>query len=163
MITYYYGYGKGKTTAAMGSLLRACGAGMRCALVQFLKDGASSELRALPAGVTVFPSPQRVPFVQAMSPRQRADYADWVQGAWTFVQSFDGDFLVLDELGGLISCGLLSAADAASILKQADYEVIATGHEPCRALQQAADYVTCFQKEKHPFDLGIGARYGIEF
>ena len=48
MIQIYYGFGKGKTTAAIGQGMRAKGAGNTVTLVQFLKDDKSSELSVLP-------------------------------------------------------------------------------------------------------------------
>ena len=48
MIQIYYGYGKGKTTAAIGAGMRAKGAGMSVLLVQFFKNNKSSELSVLP-------------------------------------------------------------------------------------------------------------------
>ncbi|MBR3026460.1 MAG: cob(I)yrinic acid a,c-diamide adenosyltransferase, partial [Oscillospiraceae bacterium] len=47
MIHYYYGNGKGKTSSANGALIRAAGSGMNCALVQFFKNGTSSEIEIL--------------------------------------------------------------------------------------------------------------------
>ena len=54
MIHYYFGSGKGKTSAAVGACIRAAGNGLRCAAVQFLKNGTSGEiafLRAYPIPV----------------------------------------------------------------------------------------------------------------
>ena len=42
-IHVYYGEGKGKTTAAMGLVLRAAGSGLDVLMFQFLKDNSSSE------------------------------------------------------------------------------------------------------------------------
>ena len=47
MIQIYYGFGKGKTTAAIGQGMRAKGAGNTVTLVQFLKDNKSSEFASL--------------------------------------------------------------------------------------------------------------------
>ncbi len=55
MIHYYFGKGKGKTSAAVGACIRAAGSGLRCAMIQFLKKGTSSELTLLrKCGIDVF-------------------------------------------------------------------------------------------------------------
>ena len=55
MIHFYYGKGKGKTSAAVGACLRAVGSGMSCAMIQFLKNGSSSEIALLrKCGIDVF-------------------------------------------------------------------------------------------------------------
>ena len=60
MIQIYYGFGKGKTTAAIGQGMRAKGAGNTVTLVQFLKDDKSSELSVLP--FDIFNAPDTLPF-----------------------------------------------------------------------------------------------------
>ena len=47
MLQIYCGNGKGKTTASVGSAVRAAGAGLKTAFIQFLKDGTSSEIAML--------------------------------------------------------------------------------------------------------------------
>ena len=47
MVQLYYGFGKGKTTAAAGAAIRAAGNGMRVIFAQFFKDGKSGELKVL--------------------------------------------------------------------------------------------------------------------
>ena len=55
MIHFYYGNGKGKTSAAVGACLRAAGSGLRCAVIQFLKNGSSGEIALLrKCGIDVF-------------------------------------------------------------------------------------------------------------
>ena len=60
MIQIYFGYGKGKTTSALGQGMRAKGAGKNVLLVQFLKNNKSSELAVLP--FDIFESPERTHF-----------------------------------------------------------------------------------------------------
>ena len=71
LVHVYTGAGKGKTTAALGLLLRAAGRGIPAVLVQFLKGGQSGELAALERlpGVTVLRGKSGSAFAAAMSPR----------------------------------------------------------------------------------------------
>ena len=74
LVHVYTGAGKGKTTAALGLLLRAAGRGIPAVLVQFLKGGQSGELAALERlpGVTVLRGKAGSAFAAAMSPEDRA-------------------------------------------------------------------------------------------
>ncbi|MBQ9942663.1 MAG: cob(I)yrinic acid a,c-diamide adenosyltransferase, partial [Christensenellaceae bacterium] len=74
-IHIYYGDGKGKTTAAVGQLLRSRGHGMGALLAGFLKDGSSGENRLLQeAGVTLLFAPDAAGFVFAMDAADKAAY-----------------------------------------------------------------------------------------
>lgn len=151
MIHIYYGYGKGKTSSAIGAGMRAYGAGMRVTLVQFLKDNKSSELSAVP--FDVFSAPDKLPF------NPGDEYKEWVDSAIDYVNSVDSDVIILDELLDAIP----RFADAECITFKDNREYIITGHKKIDELVSIADYVTCFEKEKHPFDKGVKARKGIEF
>lgn len=153
MIQIYYGNGKGKTTAAIGAGMRAYGAGKRVLLVQFFKDNKSSELASLPFDVV--DAPDSLPF------NPGAEYKPWVDSAIESVKAYDGDVIILDEFLDLIP-SFLSVKDAMTLL---DYnkEYIITGHRTIQPLFELADYITLMKKEKHPYDLGIKARKGIEY
>ena len=72
----YCGDGKGKTTAAMGLVLRAAGSGLDVLMFQFLKDNSSSErviLEQIP-NVTCLPGKDRVKFVSKMNADEKARY-----------------------------------------------------------------------------------------
>lgn len=162
MIQYYYGDGKGKTSAALGAALRAAGAGMSVFCVFFLKDNSSSERRAL-SFAQVYPSPERVPFSFQMSQTERASYSRWAQAACQAVLQSSADMIVLDEFVDAQELGFVAPETMRRILQKPNCELVITGHRAHCEIVQAADYVTCFQKEKHPFDRGIPARKGIEY
>ena len=79
MIQIYYGFGKGKTTAAIGQGMRAKGAGNTVTLVQFLKDNKSSELSVLP--FDIFNAPDTLPF------NPGKEYQAWVDSAIDYIMS----------------------------------------------------------------------------
>lgn len=154
MIQIYYGFGKGKTTAAIGAGMRAKGAGMSVAFVQFFKDNKSSELSALP--FDIYESPDSIPF----NPEKK-NYQSWIDGAVDFIKSTNADMIILDEFIDLVP-DFLTEKEAVNLLNK-DAEYILTGHSRISKLFEKADYVTNMQKEKHPYDNGVKARKGIEY
>ncbi len=171
LIHIYCGDGKGKTTAAIGLGVRACGRGMHVLLVQFLKGADSGELevlRALP-GFTVFPNPETLKFTFQMNEEERAQAA--LLCANRFEQAVDSarqgncDLLILDEVFGAVSTGMLpeEALTEFARSKPPALELVLTGRDPSAQVLALADYVSEIKKVKHPFDRNIPARRGIEF
>lgn len=153
MIHIYYGYGKGKTCSAIGAGMRAYGAGKSVLLVQFFKSNKSSELKAVP--FDVYEAPDNLPFNPDES------YITWVNDAINYVINSDAQLVILDEFLDLFPKFL--SVDVAKSVLLLDKEFIVTGHNEVAMLTDIADYVTCFEKKKHPYDNGVGARYGIEY
>lgn len=171
LIHVYTGDGKGKTTAALGLILRASGHGMRAVLVQFLKGGETGELRALErlGGVTVLRNTRDFGFYARASGVDRAEMAS--QNSANLAEAArlarDGlcDLLVLDELCPAYQAGALDRklADRLVFGKPAGLELVLTGRHAPPQFLEAADYVTEFVNRRHPYDLGVPAREGIEF
>ena len=153
MIHYYYGFGKGKTSSAVGAGMRAYGAGMSVLFVQFFKDNKSSERSVLP--FEVYPCPDSLPF------NVGDEYKAFVDKAGEYIKTVNCDVIILDEFADLIP-RFLSADEMKSIFSF-DKEYIITGHNYLNELGDIADYVTRFEKIKHPYDSGVPARKGIEF
>ena len=169
LVHLYCGDGKGKSTAAVGLALRAAGAGKRVLFLQFFKDGSSSEislLRTVP-GVEVLVCPRHFGRFRNMSEEQRNEARE-AYGA-LFEEAYrkapEADLLVLDEAVSACGHGVISEEKLLAFLrdKPAELEVVLTGREPSEGLYAAADYITKMQKLRHPFDVGIPARLGIEF
>lgn len=155
MIQIYYGFGKGKTTAAIGQGMRAKGAGKSVTFVQFLKDNKSSELSVLP--FDIFNAPDSLPF------NPGKEYQAWVDSAIDYIENSESDIIILDEFLDVVD-SFLSVEKALDILNAlADREVVITGHKEIKELFEKADYITFMDKIKHPFDLGVKARKGIEY
>ena len=155
MIHYYYGFGKGKTSLALGVGLRARGNGMSVLLVRFFKDNNSSELASAP--FDIYPAPEKIPFNVSVE-----EYLPWVNTAVEYVKSSNYDVVILDEFADLIP-KFISFDEAKSVLNNSNREYIITGHYRNPELVSLADYVTRFEKEKHPYDNGVQARKGIEY
>ena len=83
LIHIYCGDGKGKTTAALGLALRAAGSGKRVLLLQFFKDGKSSEFSALEAvkGIEVIPQTRRFGFSWTLTDSEKAEAAAYYRTA----------------------------------------------------------------------------------
>mgnify|MGYP001500339588 CR=1 FL=1 len=166
MVHIYYGDGKGKTSAAVGAALRAVGRGWRVGFAQFLKDGCSGECAPLAAaGVKVYPAPNPLPFTFAMTAadcaRVRAFYAARMRTIQADLPTLD--MLVLDEASDAVSAGLLDEAALLALLDAPRLELILTCHSLPKTLAARADYLTEMKKHRHPYDVGVVAREGVEY
>lgn len=170
-IHVYCGDGKGKTTSALGLGLRMCGSGGRVLLAQFLKSSSSSELTALSRidGFDVLPGPETVKFTFQMNDEEKREAARFWSGffrlaADTAVQG-RYDLLILDELVGAISLGMVPEDEALAFLRTrpADLEVVLTGRSPSPELLALASYISEIHAVRHPYESGLAARRGIEF
>ena len=169
LIHIYCGDGKGKTTAAMGLALRATGSGKKVLIVQFFKDGTSSEidvLRQIP-GITVLVDTTDYGFFWKMNEEQKANAKKGFQVLLeqAIKQSEAYDVLILDEIISTYNHEMILPTTLLTFLKgkKNSLEVIMTGRDPKSELVDLADYVSEVKKLKHPFDQGVGARLGIEY
>ena len=172
LIHLYYGYGKGKTTAALGLAIRAAGCGQKVVIVQFLKDWKSGELNSLALLPNITVLRGKVPggtFVFEMNDEQKAETKtiqdDNLKKALELQKNGQCDLLVLDEALDAYGLGVLDAGLFEGLLggKPEELELVITGHDVDDKLIEQADYVTEMAKRKHPYDLGVTARRGIEF
>lgn len=168
MIHVYYGDGKGKTTAAVGLAARAAGAGLKVLFCQFLKGLPTGELNSLHRlEIQVIRSPVPLKFTNQMNDAEKEACRKNQLECLARVQAQRGEFdlVVLDEALDLAACGFWRQDELLAFVKEfpAEKELVLTGRDPDARLLKKADYVTRFQKEKHPYDQGSLARKGIEF
>ena len=136
MIQIYYGFGKGKTTAAIGQGMRAKGAGNTVTLVQFLKDNKSSELSVLP--FDIFNAPDTLPF------NPGKEYQAWVDSAIDYIISSKSNMIILDEFLDVID-SFVPADKALGILDMLNgREIVITGHKKVEKLFEKADYILLY-------------------
>jgi len=165
------GPGKGKTTAALGTGLRAVGCGMKVLMLQFLKGswhygeldgvlsfGDSFVLKQLGRG-----------FVKIGGAETDPEDLKLVQDAWeesrAAILSGDWDLIILDEINYAIGYGMLDPEIVAQTLLERPemVHVILTGRNAHPRLVEIADTVTEMREVKHAYQKGILAQRGIEY
>ena len=165
------GPGKGKTTAAMGTALRAVGNGMKVLMLQFLKGSWHyGELDATQAfGGNFVMKQMGRGFVKVGGAETDPEDVRLVEAAWAeaveAIQGGEWDMVVLDEINYAIGYGMLDAATVAEVLKSRPemVHVILTGRNAHPALVEIADTVTEMREVKHAYQKGILAQRGIEY
>jgi len=165
------GPGKGKTTAAMGTALRAVGNGMRVLMLQFLKGSWHyGELDAVTASSSDFVLKQMGRgFVKIGGAETDPEDIRMVEAAWAeareAIYSGDWDMVVLDEINYAIGYGMLDPALVADALRGRPemVHVILTGRNAHPLLIEMADTVTEMREIKHAYQKGILAQRGIEY
>jgi len=172
MIHIYTGDGKGKSTAALGLAFRASGHGMKTIVLSFLKDGTSGEVKAAQNSECIYVKCCQTEvqgFFWNLSDEEKIKLKTETQRGFLFgMQCADGkrcDILVLDEVAGAISNGLLEEKDVLEFLVMygQDMEIVMTGRNFPESMIALADYVSEIREVKHPYHDGAEARKGIEF
>jgi len=163
----YTGTGKGKTTAALGLILRAAGAGLSVLLVQFLKRAEYSEheaLKLLVDRVTVrtFGGERRIGAPATDEDRRLA--GEGLAFLGTALASGAYDLVVADEIVVAAHLGLIAEEEVLALLdvRPPSVELVLTGRYAGRELMERADLVTEMQEIRHYFAKGVPARRGIE-
>ena len=165
------GPGKGKTTAAMGTALRAVGNGMKVLMLQFLKGSWHyGELDAVKAFGDNFVMKQMGRgFVKVGGAETDPEDIRLVAQAWAEAReaicSGQWDLVVLDEINYAISYGMLDPAQVVDALKQKPEQVhvILTGRNAHPTIIEVADTVTEMKQVKHAYEKGVMAQRGIEY
>ena len=169
LLMVHTGKGKGKTTAAMGLVMRAVGHGKRVGIVQFVKGkwetGERPILERFADQVTIRVMGEG--FSWDSQDRQRDIAA--AQAAWATAQDLmaspDYDLIVLDELNIVLRYDHLPIDAVVAVLaaRRPDLHVLVTGRNAKAELIEAADMVTEMTMVKHHFRDDVKAQAGIEF
>jgi len=165
------GDGKGKTTAALGLLVRAAGRGLKCAMVQFMKSrtdryGEHESLEKL--GVEVHTMGAGFTW----DTKDRELDVETSRETWdlcvTKLRSKEYDLLIFDEIVYVLDYKFLDLTEILNVIDetridQPHLHIVMTGRNAPKELIDAADLVTEMKEIKHPFHAGIYAQQGIEF
>lgn len=167
ILIVFTGNGKGKTTAAFGTVTRAVGHGQRAGVIQFIKgewpNGEKNllephgvEFQVMATGFTWDTQNKETDTVACQSV--------WQHGKRMLADA-SLDLVVLDELTYMVSFGYLDLQEVIGTLKArpAHQTVIITGRGCHRDLLELADTVSELRPVKHAFDAGIMAQQGIDW
>jgi len=169
LIQIYTGNAKGKSTAAFGLALRAVGHGFNVRIVQFMKTGEYGENNAFKMLEPYLDCKSfgRKGFIKkgegSSEDIQLARAALDQAKKWLLDQ--ETDMLILDEINNAIWFELLTVSEVQEILavKPDNVEVVLTGRNAPEELIEQAHLVTKMLELKHPYQLNIGSRKGIEY
>lgn len=171
------GNGKGKTTAALGTAIRAAGQGLRVLILQFIKGAMNyGELNSIEvlhkAGIPIEIRQMGKGFVyhkQKSTPEEIKAHEEAAAEGWRMVesevQSGDWDLIVLDEINYAIGFDLVDVNRVVELLKNkpAELHMILTGRNARPEIIELAHTVTSMEPIKHAYEQGIKAAKGIEF
>ncbi|MCH5050057.1 cob(I)yrinic acid a,c-diamide adenosyltransferase [Pectobacterium aquaticum] len=167
ILIVFTGNGKGKTTAAFGTVTRAIGHGLRAGVIQFIKgEWPNGEKNLLQQHGVEF---QVMATGFTWDTQNRQTDTEAAQHVWQHGKRMLADpqldLVVLDELTYMISYDYLDLSDVVTALNQrpAGQTVIITGRGCHRDLLEMADTVTEMRPVKHAFDSGIQAQQGIDW
>ncbi|MEM9134474.1 MAG: cob(I)yrinic acid a,c-diamide adenosyltransferase [Actinomycetota bacterium] len=162
------GHGKGKSTAAFGTILRAVALGWPVAVVQFLKSGdwrVGEEKICRELGVDWYAAGDGFTWNSDDIDESRAK----AQAAWEMAANLlvagDHRLLVLDEISYAMIWHWIDAGDVAEALssRPEQVNVILTGRDMPQPIIDVAHTVTEMTKVKHAFDAGYVAKKGIDY
>jgi cob(I)alamin adenosyltransferase len=169
LILLYTGNGKGKTTAALGQVLRAAGHGFKAAIVQFIKNmentGEIKAAKNIADHLEIYPMGSG--FTWDAKDTEELRHA--AEKGWALarekINSGQYFMVILDELTYVLNYGLIDQDEVIAFLEQKPdpLHVIITGRDASDKLIELADLVTEMKEIKHPYQKGVKATKGIEY
>jgi cob(I)alamin adenosyltransferase len=170
LVQVFTGAGKGKTTASLGTVLRAAGHNFKTLVIFFVKGNSSDgEFNTLPnlPGVEVakFGLRKWIRDPKNVSPEEIAEAKTALAAAYQAATSGKWDIVVCDEINIAVFFKLILVEEVLKLIKDKapNTELILTGRNADSRIIEAADLVTEMKAVKHPYDKGITAREGIEY
>lgn len=159
----YFGDGKGKSTCAAGLSARFASYCNKVDFFRFLKCKNDGECKVLNKYITFHCVDEKFKFLWEMNEHEKKEISDKTRRLWQSAKDSRADMIVLDEILDVVDAGFVENDDLINFVRETNAEIVLTGRRASEKLLQIADYVTEMKKIKHPFDLGISAKEGIEF
>tara|TARA_B100000953_G_scaffold216436_1_gene178925 strand:+ start:37 stop:570 length:534 start_codon:yes stop_codon:yes gene_type:complete len=172
LVIVYTGGGKGKTSAALGLVLRAVGYNHKVCMIQFVKGSwhygeLDSAKRLAPEFEMITAGKGFVGILDDKSPREDHVKAanDTLEISKEKIMSGKFDVVILDEINYALQLELLNLNDVIDLIKSkpSELDLVLTGNHAAKEVIELADLVTEMKEIKHPFKSGIKAKKGIDF
>ncbi len=169
LVLVFTGNGKGKTTAALGTLFRAWGRDFRACVIQFLKaeTGSWGEVKAAQRlGIEWHKTGDGFTWTSKDIDETKAKALHGWELAKQKITSGNYDLIILDEFTYPMAFGWLDTTAVIEWLREnkpAEMHLIITGRDAPPLLIEYADLVTEMTEVKHPFASGVKAQVGIEY
>jgi len=172
LVIVYTGGGKGKTSAALGLVLRAVGYNHKVCMIQFVKGSwhygeLDSAKRLAPEFELITAGKGFVGILDDKSPREDHVKAanDTLEISKEKIMSGSFDVVILDEINYALQLKLLNLDDVIDLIKSkpSELDLVLTGDHATKEVIEIADLVTEMKEIKHPFKSGIKAKKGIDF
>lgn len=171
LILVFTGNGKGKTTSALGTALRAVGYGHRVAIIQFIKGTWHyGEMDALEKIPEIELHRTGAGFYKIMGDNlpeelHRQAAHEGLELARERMHSGRYQLVILDEINNAVRTGLLEISEVTALIdgKPESVDLILTGRDAAPEIIERADLVTEMREIKHPFHKGILAKKGIDY
>lgn len=171
MIIVNTGNGKGKTTAAIGQIIRSLGHGFKVCLIQLFKGesfyGEQNILKNLP-GLDFFSFAKEHPYcIKNVTPEEAVEKCKPAMQKLKELADSEKiyDLIVLEEYNIALRDNFIDKNEFIAAVKKLSEkcDVVITGRGAPQELIDIADLVTEMKEIKHPYNKGIQARKGIEF
>ncbi|MGC2427452.1 MAG: cob(I)yrinic acid a,c-diamide adenosyltransferase [Nitrososphaeraceae archaeon] len=172
LLVVYTGKGKGKTTAALGIVLRSVGHGYKVGMIQFIKGEwyygeLSSSKRLEPEFEMIAAGRGFVGIIDDDHPIEDHQRAAQEAVALANERLSSGlyDVMILDEINYAIKLNLISVQNVLDIIKKKPKKttLVLTGNYAPAEIIAVADLVTEMKEIKHPYQLGFKAKKGIDY
>ena len=172
LVIVYTGGGKGKTSAALGLVLRAVGYNHKVCMIQFVKGSwhygeLDSAKRLAPEFEMITAGKGFVGILDDKSPREEHVKAanDTLMISREKILSGKYNVVILDEINYAVQLELLKLDDVIDLIKSkpTELDLVLTGNHAAKEVIELADLVTEMKEIKHPFKSGLKAKKGIDF
>ncbi len=172
LVVVITGYGKGKTTAALGLALRACGHGMRVCIIQFMKGdlyaGEWDGIRKMACAIELHTTGKGFCGIQGNPypwKEHRANAQDAIDLVREKMASGAFDLLILDEINNALKLKLVDLEQVLDIIRARPplMHLVLTGRDAHPQVIELADTASEITEIKHAYRKGIEPQPGIDY